>query len=253
MGWTRHSLAISVESRQGSGTLDKTSAFKNAGRCFIEGARKEMKKNGAEKNKNTHGRVGGAPPSTEPDETGVLPPEEMTGLPGAAAPSDETARLTAELEVKAKEAADNYERFLRACADVENYKKRAERERTECVNFANEALISEVLPVIDNLERAVDHALADAKEAAPGDSLSEGVRLTINQFYAVMKKFGLEEIKAVGERFDPVLHHAISHEETEDADEGAVVREFQKGYTLKGRLLRASMVAVAKKPVKAGA
>lgn len=217
-----------------------------------------MKKNDAEKNtspqalsgdKNTQGM------GTEPEEGGVIPAYgEITESPGATAPFDpstETARLMTELEAKAKEAADNYERFLRACADIENYKKRAERERSECVNFANEALISEVLPVVDNLERALEHA--NGKEAASGDSLSEGVRLTINQFYAVMKKFGLEEIKAVGERFDPVMHHAISHEETEDADEGMVVREFQKGYILKGRLLRASMVAVAKKPVKAAA
>lgn len=190
---------------------------------------------------------------------GVIPPSD---------PSGEIARFTSELEAKTKEAADNYERFLRACADVENYKKRAERERSDCVNFANETLISEVLPVIDNLERALEHAGADMPpEGAipPVGGLApavggispergippEGVRLTINQFYAVMKKFGLEEIKAVGERFDPVMHHAISHEETDETDEGMVVREFQKGYILKGRLLRASMVAVAKKPVKA--
>lgn len=214
-----------------------------------------MKKNSAGKNNDTKGM------RTEPEEALASSPsdtsdpsKEITELPGAATPSDpstETARLMTELETKAKEASDNYEKFLRACADIENYKKRAERERTECVNFANETLISEVLPVMDNLERALEHA--NGKEAASGGSLSEGVRLTINQFYAVMKKFGLEEIKAVGERFDPVMHHAISHEETDETDEGMVVREFQKGYILKGRLLRASMVSVAKKPVKAAA
>ncbi|MBI5970840.1 MAG: nucleotide exchange factor GrpE [Deltaproteobacteria bacterium] len=223
-----------------------------------------MKKDDAEKKKNREGREGAArplgaiPSSPESEEGGVVPPlQEITELP-----SEEISRLRLELEAKAKEAADNYERFLRVCADLENYKKRAEKEKSECVNFANETLISEVLPVIDNLERALEHAVVDTpSNGGPGEQgvppaggiSPEGVRLTISQFYAVMKKFGLEEIKAVGERFDPVMHHAISHEETEDADEGMVVREFQKGYILKGRLLRASMVAVAKRPVKAGA
>ncbi|MBI5885872.1 MAG: nucleotide exchange factor GrpE [Deltaproteobacteria bacterium] len=159
-------------------------------------------------------------------------------------PEDELARVKAELEAKTKEAAENYDRFLRSSADLENYKKRAEREKIDCIAFANENLLSEILPAIDNFERALSHANSETTLA----SLEQGVRLIIEQTWGVLKKYGLTEITALGERFDPSVHHAISHEETSDAPVGTVVREFQKGYMLKGRLLRPSMVAVAKEP-----
>lgn len=156
-------------------------------------------------------------------------------------PGEEIARLRSELDDKVKEADRNHNMYLRACADLENYKKRAERERADAVNFANEALIEEVLPVIDNFERALSHANGENV-----DSLRKGVHLTADQMYSVLKKFGLQEIKSVGEKFDPSLHHAITEEETEGAAPGTVVKEFQKGYLLKGRLLRPAMVAVSK-------
>lgn len=159
-------------------------------------------------------------------------------------PGDELARVKAELEARTKEAAENYDRFLRASADLENYKKRAEREKTDCIAFANENLLAEILPAIDNFERALSHANSETTLA----SLEQGVRLIIDQTWGVLKKYGLTEIAALGERFDPSVHHAISHEETADAPVGTVVKEFQKGYMLKGRLLRPSMVAVAKTP-----
>jgi len=159
-------------------------------------------------------------------------------------PEEELVRIKAELEARAKEAAENYDRFLRSCADLENYKKRAEREKTDCIVFANEGLLAEILPVIDNFERALGHANDETTLA----SLKEGVRLTIEQVWGVLKKYGLTEVAALGERFDPSIPHAISHEETTDAPADTVVKEFQKGYMLKGRLLRPSMVAVAKEP-----
>lgn len=156
--------------------------------------------------------------------------------------------LTETLEAKTKEAAENYDKFLRACADLDNYKKRAEREKADAINFANETLLHDVLPVVDNFERALIHANSDQNIA----SLKEGVKLAIDQVYGVLQRYGLTEIKAMGEKFNPELHHAISHEETSEAEEGTIVREFQKGYTLKGRLLRPSMVAVAKPPENSG-
>lgn len=158
--------------------------------------------------------------------------------------AEEIIRLKAELTAKTKEASESYDKFLRSCADFENYKKRAEREKTECIAFANENLLSEILPVVDNFVRALDHANSDTSLA----SLKEGVSLTIEQVWGVLKKYGLVEVPALGEKFDPSLHHAISHEETSDSAPGTVVKEFQKGYILKGRLLRPSMVAVAKEP-----
>lgn len=159
-------------------------------------------------------------------------------------PEEELIRLKAELAAKTRESTENYDRFLRSCADFENYKKRAEREKTDCIAFANENLLSEILPVVDNFVRALDHANSDTTLA----SLKEGVSLTIEQVWGVLKKYGLVEIPALGEKFDPSVHHAISHEETADSLPGTVVKEFQKGYMLKGRLLRPSMVAVAKEP-----
>lgn len=158
-------------------------------------------------------------------------------------PDEEIARLRAELAARTKEAEDNHNRFLRAYADLENYKKRAEKEKADCITFANENLITEVLGVIDNLERALSHAKEENLE-----SLMKGLQLIVDQMNMVLKKFGLQEIKAVGEKFDPSLHHAISHEDTTEVEPDTVVKEFQKGFLLKGRLLRASIVAVAKRP-----
>lgn len=159
-------------------------------------------------------------------------------------PEQEIARLRDELEAKKKEAEFNYERFLRATADLENFKKRAEKEKAEFLNYANDNLITEVLPVVDNFERALAHA--NSEETL--ESLRQGVKLTIDQLNAVLKKYGLQDVKAEGEKFDPSLHHAITEEERDDIEPGIVTKEFQRGYFLKGRLLRPSMVAVSKKP-----
>ncbi len=169
--------------------------------------------------------------------------EEMVEGEGAIKelPGEEILRLQAALDAKTKEAEENYAKFLRACADLENYKKRAEKEKADIRDFANEKLIVEVLSVMDNFERALDHA--NEKNL---DSLKQGVKLTVDQMYALFKKYGLQEIKSVGEKFDPALHHAISHEESVGAAPGTVLKEFQKGYLLRGRLLRPAMVAVVK-------
>lgn len=169
--------------------------------------------------------------------------EEMVEGRGAIKelPEEEILRLQSELDAKAKEAEENYAKFLRACADFENYKKRVEKEKADIRDFANEKLIVEVLSVMDNFERALEHA--DEKSL---DSLKQGVKLTVDQIYTLLKKYGLQEIKSVGEKFDPALHHAISHEESEGATSGTVLKEFQKGYFLRGRLLRPAMVAVVK-------
>lgn len=160
-------------------------------------------------------------------------------------PEEMIRRVKSELEAKIKESEDNFNKFLRTAADLDNYKKRAEREKVEISGIACENVIAEILPVLDNLERAFAHAQGDHNNL---EALREGVKLTIEQFGAVLQKLGLTEVKTVGEKFDPSLHHAISHEDAPDAAPGAVVREFQKGYLLKGRLLRPAMVGVAKGP-----
>lgn len=162
----------------------------------------------------------------------------------AETPEEEIRRLQEFSDAKAREAEENYNRFLRATADLDNYRKRTEKEKAEAIAFANETLIEEILPTLDNFERALSHA--DGAENL--ESLQAGVKMTVDQMYAVLKRFGLQEIKAAGEKFDPAVHHAITEEESEDAAPGTVTREFQKGYYLKGRLLRPAMVAVSKKP-----
>ncbi len=156
-------------------------------------------------------------------------------------PEEEILRLQSELEARTKAAEENYAKFLRACADLENYKKRVEKEKADIKSFANEAIIVEVLSVMDNFERALEHANEESLA-----SLTQGVKLTVDQMFSLLKKYGLQEIKSVGEKFDPAVHHAISHEESADVASGTVLKEFQKGYFIKGRLLRPAMVAVAK-------
>lgn len=160
-------------------------------------------------------------------------------------PVEEIERLYSELEVKDNEVKANHDRYLRAVADLENYKRRTAKEISDAKCYANEKLIGEILPVIDNFERALAHANDDSKSAG---SIAEGIKLIVDQMFEVLKKAGLEEVKALGERFDPALHHAISEEESAEADPGTVVKEFQKGYFLKGKLLRPSMVAVSRAP-----
>jgi len=171
--------------------------------------------------------------------------EELPGEPSELfePPAQEISRLRSELEARTKEAEENHNRFLRACADLDNYRKRSEKEKADAIGFANEAIIEDVLHAVDNFERALEHANGENSV----ESLREGVKLTLTQMYATLKKYGLQEVKSVGEKFDPALHHAICHEETDSAEPETVVREFQKGYFLKGRLLRPAMVAVAKK------
>jgi len=147
------------------------------------------------------------------------------------------------LEEKTDEAARNYDLFLRARADLENLKKRQEKEKAGYMSYATECVVLEILPAIDNLERALEHASNSGGENVA--SLVEGVRLTIEQMRKALAKFGVKEIKALGEPFDPSLHHAISHEDCEDVEPGRVVKEFQKGYLLKDKLLRPAIVSVA--------
>jgi molecular chaperone GrpE len=147
------------------------------------------------------------------------------------------------LEEKEKEIETCKEKILYQQADFENFKKLKAREKQDVLRFGNETLVKELLPVIDNLERAIEHA-GKSEEAR---SITEGVALTLNGFVKVLEKFSVVRVDAIGKKFDPNLHEALYQEETQDAEPGTVVAEFQKGYTMDGRLLRPSMVSVAKR------
>jgi len=181
--------------------------------------------------------------------TGEEETDEESWDPGEPAEAGEAGPdvLPVEMERLKKEARESREKYLRKCADLENYKKRAQKEKTELANFSNEVLLKELLPVIDNLERALEHFEEEKNsegQAAP--SLKEGVELTLKSLFGVLDRFGLKEVNAIGERFDPTLHEALAHEESEGAESEVVTKQLQKGYLLKGRLLRPALVIVAK-------
>jgi molecular chaperone GrpE len=157
---------------------------------------------------------------------------------------EEADELKAAIEEKDKQIEELRQKLLYQQADFENFKKLKVKEKQEALRFGNETLIKELLPVIDNLERAIEHA-GKTDEAK---SISEGVALTLNGFLKVLEKFDVSRIDAGGKKFDPNIHEAVYQEESENVEPGTVIGEFQKGYTMDGRLLRPSMVSVAKKP-----
>jgi len=156
----------------------------------------------------------------------------------------EVEELRKRLEEKEKEAKENYDRFLRMAADLENYKKRAAKEKEDYLRFSNEDLIKAILPFIDNLERAVNHA----EKVNDTGVMIEGVRLTIQQILQTLNKFGLSSFESVGKPFDPAMHEAMLVVETDQHEPNQVLEEFQKGYLLYNRLLRPASVSVTKLP-----
>jgi molecular chaperone GrpE len=158
----------------------------------------------------------------------------------------EIEELKKKLEEKEKEFTEHHDRLLRLAADFENYKKRAAREKEDWTKFANEDLIKAILPFIDNLERAVNHA----EKVADTGVMIEGVRLTVQQLLKTLGKFGVSLIESVGKPFDPAMHEAMFVVETDKHEPNQVVEELQKGYLLYDRLLRPATVSVSKPPEK---
>jgi molecular chaperone GrpE len=139
-----------------------------------------------------------------------------------------------------KESEKNCDLYLRSQAEMENMKKRNKKEREDYLKFANESLIKDMLPVLDNLEKALSHSDDENNVHA----LKEGIRLTLKGFKDALSKSGLEEVKALGEPFDPCFHEAVSEMNDPKAKPGIVITELQKGYVLNSRLIRPAMVVV---------
>lgn len=146
--------------------------------------------------------------------------------------------LETELSKKEEELEEVTNRLLRLQADFANYKNRAEKEKSDVVRYASEKLIGELLPILDNFERALD----SEKEK---DGFYEGVELIYSQIVNALGNNGLSEIEALGEEFDPNLHHAVIMESCEDHDSQTVIEVLQKGYKLNDKVIRPSMVKVA--------
>lgn len=146
---------------------------------------------------------------------------------------DEVSMLKDELEAEQN-------KYLRLLADYDNFKRRTQKDREISAKFRSQSLLTDLLPVLDNFERALA-VEANSEDAA---SIMKGVEMVQKSLLEAVKREGLEEIKAVGEPFDPNFHQAVMQEKDEDAEPGTVLQELQKGYTLKGRVLRPAMVKV---------
>jgi len=154
--------------------------------------------------------------------------------------------LTQKLQDKENEAAENYDKYLRAVAELENYKKRAVRDRADSLKFGQENLIKDILPLMDSLDRAMEHAC----KSNDFEAFKEGLQLLQNQLSGCLGRQGVEPIEAAGRDFDPNVHDAVLQVESPDHKHNQVVQEFEKGYLLNGRLLRPSKVSVCRLPVK---
>ena len=149
----------------------------------------------------------------------------------------------AELKAAQEQYQETYDRLLRLSAEFDNYKKRTSREMRDVVRYANEKILKELLLVVDNLERAIDSANQDN---ASGDSLVQGVDLTLNEVLKILKRYDVQAVKAIGEPFDPAFHQAMMQQEADDTPANTVIQEMQKGYVMHDRLLRPAMVVVSK-------
>ncbi len=167
--------------------------------------------------------------------SGIAPSEET----GEASGAETTA--ASPLQAVERERDDYYDRLLRKTAEFDNYRKRVERERREQAEYAAADVLSDLLPLVDDLERALQ---VDADTGT--EAYRKGVELIHKQMLDLLRQRGVTAIEAVGHEFDPHLHQAVTHEVAPGHPEGEVVEEFRRGYKLRDRLLRPSMVKVAK-------
>jgi len=162
-------------------------------------------------------------------------------------PADLEGRLRAceaELEAARAEARQNHERWLRERADLENLRKRAAREKADLAKFGNEQVLKDLLPVVDNLERAIEHA----RGGGNGQPLVDGVALVLKSIQGLLERHGVTRVETKGTRFDPAHHEAMAHVESAEHEPNSVVEEHQAGYRLNDRLIRPALVTVAKAP-----
>lgn len=169
---------------------------------------------------------------------------------GGSPRSGEAAGAEAEIAALQQELADAKDRYLRLAADFENFRKRVLKDREEAHHFGHQNLVKDLLPSVDNLERAVDHARRGGEGSASG--LLEGVELVLRELHAVLAKHGVTPIEALGQPFDPALHEAMAQVPDGSKPPNTVVEVFQRGHQLRGRLLRPARVVVSRPPDGAG-
>jgi len=153
-----------------------------------------------------------------------------------------TTDLRAKIEQLEADAKDASNRYLRLAADFDNYKKRIRQDQSETIQFANADLIEKLLPVVDNFHRVIESAPAEVD-----DAWLKGIQLTLQQLDELLASQGVSSIEAVGKPFDPTLHEAIGHEDSDEHAEDTVVSEVRKGYRLNDRVVRPALVRVARR------
>ena len=195
----------------------------------------------------SRGDILGMPEETKNNADEVKLDDSMEEVPPGESETmgSELQNLRKELAAKELEAKDHYDRFLRQVAELENFKKRSAREREEVSRFANEALIKDLLAVIDNLERAIAHA----SDGGNGKPIVAGVEMVLKGLLDALAKHGVTQISAIGQPFDPSMHEAMAQVESDAHEPNHVVEELHKGYTLRDRLLRPALVSVAKQSI----
>jgi molecular chaperone GrpE len=193
-----------------------------------------MKKHDAEKHGEEHMKKDAGPGAA------ASPEEPEISLQD---PAERIRQLEEALAAKEAEAAANWDKYLRERADLENFRRRAQKDKEDLQKYGNECLLLEILPVLDNMERALDHASEESLSA-----VIEGVNLTRSMLLSVLKKFGVEPVESKGAPFDSSFHQAMCRVESADVAPNTIIEEFQKGYMLNDRLLRPAMVSVAGAP-----
>lgn len=192
--------------------------------------------NGADEVNEAEDGQSEAPPSEA--ESGASPEREEDKTPHRER-LEELERHVSKLE---RELSEMKDRYLRAQADLENFRRRTRKEKEEQAKYAALPVVKALLPALDNLERALDAARS---ENASSDGLGQGVEMVTKQMFDILKEFGLESIPSVGEPFNPEFHEAVMTVESEEHESGTVVEELQKGYLLKDRVIRPAMVKVS--------
>ena len=150
--------------------------------------------------------------------------------------------LEKDLQKAKDELAEEKDNFIRLQAETDNFRKRLSREKEEFSQYANERLFKELIPIFDNLERALEDPSNDIK------ILNEGLEMILKQFSSFLKKENVELINAIGEKFDPTVHEVLTSEESSEHEENTIISQFVKGYTINNRVLRPSQVVISKKP-----
>ncbi|HSG28423.1 MAG TPA: nucleotide exchange factor GrpE, partial [Candidatus Krumholzibacterium sp.] len=225
-----------AESEKGPSLVEKESERMAIGEGKEEPVRAETPEVASEEREGKD--VQGMPEADEKQEEGQqTEATEADPSPAEASPEERVEQLV-------KQNEELQDKFLRLMADFDNYRKRAGKEKSDIIQFGNEGLLKDILPVIDNIERLLTHSYGEGS----WKSFQEGIELLLAETAKTLAKYGVEPIEALGKAFDPNLHQAMQRSETDEVDANTVLEVYQKGYLYRDRLLRPSLVVVAVPP-----